>query len=60
MEILMNVWLAFNVVFGLFTGKNLLIKVWSVIDGGTYIQSELGNFLDMLVLVSILAYYFSV
>jgi hypothetical protein len=60
MEVLMNLWLAFNVVFGLWTGKNLLVRLTAFITHRKFIQAELGKFIDLFVLVSILAYYFSV
>lgn len=59
-EILMNVWLAFNIVFGLWTGRNnILVRLWAAITNDKYLQNDLGKLLDLLVLVSVLAYYFS-
>lgn len=60
MELVMNVWLAFNTVFGLFTAKNLIVRVCTFFNRGKYHQNDLGKFLDMVVLTSILAYYLSV
>jgi hypothetical protein len=59
-EVLMNVWLAFNIVFGLWSGRNFAIRFWTLITNDRYQQSDLGKILDLLVLVSILAYYFTV
>lgn len=58
-EVLMNVWLAFNIVFGLWSARNLAIRFWSFATNYKYLQSDMGRFLDLLVLVSLLAYYFS-
>jgi hypothetical protein len=60
MEILMNLWLAFNVVFGLWTAKNISVRVRAFVSRKGYTQSDLGKFLDLIVMVSILAYVFSV
>lgn len=60
MEILMNLWLAFNIVFGLWTGRNLGVRVVAFLKNKAYVQNDLGKTLDLLVLVSILAHYFTV
>jgi hypothetical protein len=60
MEILMNLWLAFNIVFGIWTAKNVSLRAVAFILRKGYTQSDLGKFLDLIVMVSILAYVFSV
>ena len=60
MEILMNLWLAFNIVFGIWTARNVSIRVIASISRRGFIQSDLGKFLDLMVLVSVLAYVFSI
>ena len=60
MEILMNIWVVFNLVFGLFTLKNYLKVLWGILKNRGYTQSDLGKLLDMVVLVSILSYILTV
>lgn len=55
MEILLVVWLVFNVVFGLFTGRNLCIKFYAIITNNHFTQSTAGKLIDMAVLVSIIS-----
>lgn len=56
MEIYMTAWLAFNVVFGLFTLRNRLVYVYAILTNKAFIQSDLGRMLDLFVLTSIVAY----
>ena len=61
MEIFMNVWLALNIVFGLFTSKNILIRIQVALsDKYEYSQSDFGKILDLIVISSCLAYYFTI
>lgn len=59
-EILMNIWLALNIVFGMWSARNWLVYFWSIVSGSKYNQSDLGTILDLLIPASCLAYYFSV
>jgi hypothetical protein len=59
-EILMNIWLALNIVFGLFTANNCLVWVRSKFLGRVYYQNDLGRMLDLIIIASCLAYYFSI
>lgn len=60
MEVLMNLWLAFNVVFGLWTVKNMSVRVRAFVSRKGYTQSDLGEFLDLMIVVSVLTYVFSI
>lgn len=61
MEILMNFWLAFNIVFGIFSGFNWLMFIFTCFsDRYKFNQNQLGQLLDLITPVSILAYWFSV
>lgn len=56
METLMNLWFAFNLVFGLNTGRNYGIAIWAWLRDKQYQQSNFGRLLDLVVLVSLLTY----
>lgn len=56
MIIAMNIWLALNIVFGLWTARNIFVRVWSIVLGGKYSQHDLGKILDMVVISSVIAY----
>lgn len=57
MEILVNVWIAFNTIFGLWTARNLVVRVWSVVTCRKYLQSSSGKIIDLFVLVSCLSFW---
>lgn len=59
MEIIYNVWLAFNIVFGLWSSHNWLIWVYACCTGRKYNQSRAGMYLDLLIPVSILSFLFT-
>ena len=59
MEIFMNVWLALNIVFGLWTIRNKSVTVFGMITGRGSCQSDFGKILDLVVISSCLAYYFT-
>lgn len=52
-QIAMNTWLAFNVIFGLWSARNWLMFFYAAGSGRKFKQSDLGKILDMLILVSI-------
>ena len=56
MIIAMNIWLALNIVFGLWTTRNIFMRVWSILVGRKCSQSDLGKILDMTVISSVIAY----
>lgn len=56
MIIAMNMWLALNIVFGIWTTRNIFVRVYSILVGGKYSQSDLGKILDMVVISSVIAY----
>ena len=56
MEILQAVWLSFNIIFGLWTCRNLAVRFSAFVRQMLYIQNQLGKFIDMFILSSILAY----
>lgn len=60
MEILMNVWLALNVVFGLWSARNWIIYLYAVFTNATFKQSDVGKALDLLIVSSIMAYWITV
>lgn len=57
MEIAQNVWLALNIIFGLWSGYNWFLWLIAVFTGATYRQSQLGAMLDLIIPSSCLAYY---
>lgn len=57
MEIIQNIWLALNIVFGLWSARNWTIFTYCVLFGGRIHQAQLGKLLDLVVPASILAYY---
>lgn len=59
-EILMNIWLALNIVFGLWSARNWLIYFAGVVSGRGCSQNQLGAILDLIIPASCLAYYFSI
>lgn len=56
MSILINLWIAFNIIFGLFTSRNVVVYLYAATTNRSYRQSELGYILDMVVMSSCLAY----
>lgn len=54
-ELLMVLWTAFNLVFGLWTLRNLLVYTYAKLSGRRHKQTDLGVFLDMVVRASIIA-----
>lgn len=59
MEIVYNVWLAFNIVFGLWSGRNWLIYFYCGLTGNKFSQSDGGKVLDLLAVVSVLSFLFT-
>lgn len=57
MEILQNIWLALNIVFGLWSFRNWLIYFIAMITNKNFRQSSTGQILDLLIPASCLAYY---
>lgn len=57
MEIIQNIWLALNIVLGLWSSKNWLVYFFAVLFGKRYQQNQIGGFLDLIIPSSILAYY---
>lgn len=55
-NLMMNLWIAFNVIFGLFTLRNFVIRLYATVNRRAYRQSELGYILDMVVMSSCLAF----
>jgi len=60
MEIFMNIWLALNIVFGLWTLRNKVVTTFGIISGRGSYQSSFGKILDLVVIASCLAYYFTI
>lgn len=61
MEILMNLWFSFNVVFGVWSAKNWFVYLYaSITSKYKFSQNQLGKMLDLIVLVSILTYFLSI
>lgn len=59
MEIIQNIWLALNIVFGLWSARNWSVKFFALLSGERYQQNQIGGFLDLIIPSSILAYYFT-
>lgn len=59
MEIVYNVWLAFNVVFGLWSSRNWLIYFYCGLTGKVFSQSDAGKMLDLLAVASVLSFLFT-
>lgn len=59
MEIFQNIWLALNIVFGLWSGRNWLMWVVAAVFNKSYNQSQSGAVLDLTIPASCLAYYFT-
>jgi len=57
MEIIQNVWLSLNIVFGLWSARNWQIYFCARLFGKRYQQNQIGMFLDLIIPSSILAYY---
>jgi len=57
MENLMLIWLAFNIVFGLWAARNWLVYFTAFFTGGRYTQNSLGRILTLLATTSCLAQY---
>lgn len=58
MEHLFWVWLAFNIVFGMWSARNWLYWLCGALTNKTFIQSDLGRVLDLITLVSVLSMIF--
>lgn len=58
--VLMNIWLAFNIIFGLWSARNWCLWLIGVFSNRTYRQNTLGQMLDLVIPVSILAYWLTV
>lgn len=59
MEIIYNVWLAFNIVFGLWSSRNWLIYFYCSLSGNISSQSDAWKILDLLTVVSVLSFLFT-
>lgn len=59
MELVYNVWLAFNIVFGLWSSRNWLLWAYAMLSGHKFRQAEFGKILDLFVLISILSFMFT-
>lgn len=59
MDILQNIWLALNIVFGVWSARNWLVYFYGKLSGRKVLQSELGRLVDLTILSSILAYWFT-
>ena len=57
MEFFQAVWLSLNIVFGLWTFRNISVKIYATATGNHYRQNQLGSFLDLFVISSLIAYY---
>jgi len=57
MEIIQNFWLAFNIIFGLWSARNWLLYIYAKLMGARFTQGEYGRLLDLLIPTSCLAYY---
>jgi hypothetical protein len=60
MEIVLNIWLAFNIVFGLWSSRNWAVWLWAGLTDRNFKQSQTGKMIDLLVLVSILGYWLQI
>jgi hypothetical protein len=60
MEIALNIWLAFNIVFGCWSARNWVIWLYTVVRGLSFTQSMSGEMLDLSILTSVVAYYMTV
>lgn len=60
MEIAMNVWLSFNIVFGLWSLRNWIGWVCALMSGKQVNQNTLGVMMDLVIPASILAYIMTV
>ena len=58
--ILMNLWLAFNIIFGIWSARNWLLWALGVFLNKSYNQSNIGQMLDLIIPVSILTYWFTI
>lgn len=56
MEIIQNIWLALNIVFGVWSSRNWMVYFYAKLKNKTFNQSSLGQILDLLILTSCLAY----
>jgi hypothetical protein len=59
MEIIYNVWLAFNIIFGLWSSRNWLIYLYACCANRKYNQSSMGTLFDLIVPVSVLSFLFT-
>lgn len=59
MEIVYNIWLAFNIVFGIWSTKNWIKWVYAKFADLIYNQSQTGKMIDLFVMVSILSFVFT-
>ncbi len=57
MEIIQNLWLAFNIIFGLWSARNWVIYVYAKVIGAKFNQSSSGRMLDLAIPTSCLAFY---
>ncbi len=57
MEIIQNIWLALNIVFGLWSARNWLYWSIATLFDKRYNQSSAGVILDLVIPLSCLAYY---
>lgn len=56
-DLLMSVWFSFNVIFGLWTFKNIVIKLIALFRLKSIKQSAAGRLLDLVVMTSILTFF---
>ena len=59
MGIMLNLWISFNIVFGLWSLTNWVKYFYYVVTNRKFDQSNLGKMLDLVILCSILTYVFS-
>lgn len=60
-ELLMNIWLALNIVFGIWSARNwLAFFIYCFSSGSRFNETNLEKYLDLVIPASCLAYYFTV